>query len=335
VKWLLAVATFLLFLFVVLHRGELEQLARVLRHADWLLLIFAVIAQAFFQLNEATIYWVMYRILGYRPPMSRVLQLTLAASFVNRMAPSAGLSGTTLFAERMSRRGIPAGRTVTVNVARYMLDYGAFLVVLGFGMLYLAGHHELTRLEVKAALAFGALTLSGLGVGVVLVSRRDVLARFAAWIGRALGGIARRLHPKRALTQAGTAELVEEVLSAVALLARARGQTLALLVMAFFIHIFDLLSLVIVFAAVGRLPHLGVMIAGYGLAYLAGFVSLVPSGLGVFEASMTAVYVSLGIPLATAAVVTLIYRLVSLWLPLLVGYVEFHLVLRPEKSRAA
>jgi uncharacterized protein (TIRG00374 family) len=318
----------------VLHRGELERLAGVLRHANWVLLPLAVASEAAFQCNEATIYWVMYRILGYRPPLPQIINLTLAASFVNRMAPSAGLSGTTLFAERMARSGIPAGRTVTVNVARYMLDYGAFLVVLCFGMLYLSSHHELTRLEVRAAAGFGAFTLAVLGGGLVLVTRRAALVKFAAWVGGVLGWVAARLGLRRSVKRGQAAELVEEILSAVALLARARGQTAALLVMAFFIHIFDLLSLLIVFAAMGHLPHLGVMIAGYGLAYLAGFVSLVPSGLGVFEASMTAVYVSLGIPLATAAIVTLVYRLVSLWLPLLAGYLAFHLVLRPAEDHA-
>ena len=324
--WLLGAATLAGLVYVVLRLGELEHIARVLRQTDWRWLPLALVSEALFQCNEGAIYWAMYRIIGYRPRLRRVIALTLAASFVNRVAPSAGMSGTTLFAERMARKGVPPGTTVTVNLARYMLDYGAFLLVLAIGLLYLSRHHDLTAVEVRAALLFGVAVLALLTFAGVLIARRERLARAAAALARLVNRVGHTLGRRSLLTDEDASRHVEEVLSAMALLSRARPRTAALVVMGFLIHVFDLLGLLIVFHAIGYPVHLGIMIAGYGLGYLAGFISLVPSGLGVFEATMTAVYKSLGIPLEVAALTTLLYRLFSLWAPLLAGYLALHLV---------
>ncbi len=331
--WVLGGATLAGLVYVVLRLGELEHLAQVLRQTDWRWLPLALVSEALFQGNEGTIYWMMYKIMGYRPRLLHVIALTLAASFVNRIAPSAGMSGTTLFAERMARKGVPPGRTVTVNLARYLLDYGAFLLVLASGLLYLSRHQSLTALEVRAALVFGFIMLTLLALAAILIVKRERLTRVAAWFSRLLNRFGQRVLGRSLLIEKDTARHVEEVLAAMALLGRARQKTAALVVMGFFIHIFDLLGLWIVFHAIGYPVHLGIMIAGYGLGYLAGFISLVPSGLGVFEATMTAVYKSLGLPLEVAALATLLYRLFSLWVPLLAGYLALHLVMTDETTR--
>ncbi len=324
--WVLGGATLAGLVYVVLRLGELEHLAQVLRQTDWRWLPLALVSEAFFQCNEGAIYWMMYKIMGYRARLAHVIALTLAASFVNRVAPSAGMSGTTLFAERMARKGIPPGRTITVNLARYLLDYGAFLLVLASGLLYLSLHQSLTALEVRAALVFGVIVLAVLTFVGILIASRSRLARAASSLSRLVNRVGQRMFRRSLLTEEDTARHVEEVLAAMSLLGRARQRTAALVVMGFFIHIFDLLGLWIVFHAIGYPVHLGIMIAGYGLGYLAGFISLVPSGLGVFEATMTAVYKSLGLPLEVAALATLLYRLFSLWAPLLAGYLALHLV---------
>ena len=61
------------------------------------------------------------------------------------------------------------------------------------------------------------------------------------------------------------------------------------------------------------------MLAGYGLPLLLGKVSFLPGRVGIVEATMAAPYDGLGVPDGVTVVVILIYRLMSFWLPLLVG----------------
>jgi hypothetical protein len=82
---------------------------------------------------------------------------------------------------------------------------------------------------------------------------------------------------------------------------------------------FDSLAIFFLFIAVGI--SLGMLISGYGLPILFGKVAFIfPGGLGVIESTMTALFTSLGIPLAEATLVVLTYRLLSFWIPLITGF---------------
>ncbi len=84
---------------------------------------------------------------------------------------------------------------------------------------------------------------------------------------------------------------------------------------------FDMLPLLALFAAAGDRITVGVLLAGYGLPLLLGRMAFViPGGVGVVESSMAALYSSLGIPSANAVIVVLGYRLISFWLPSLLGF---------------
>jgi len=47
---------------------------------------------------------------------------------------------------------------------------------------------------------------------------------------------------------------------------------------------------------------------------------IVPGGIGVIESTMTGIYTSLGVPSSITVVVVLAYRVLSFWLPLLLGF---------------
>jgi uncharacterized protein (TIRG00374 family) len=84
---------------------------------------------------------------------------------------------------------------------------------------------------------------------------------------------------------------------------------------------FDMLTLYFLFIAAGQNVSLGILFAGYGLPFiLARMAFLFPGGLGVVEGSMVILYDSLQVPNAISVVVILGYRLLSFWLPSLLGF---------------
>lgn len=82
---------------------------------------------------------------------------------------------------------------------------------------------------------------------------------------------------------------------------------------------FDMLTLYFLFLAAGHQISAAVLVAGYGIPQLLGKLTVVLGGVGVVEASMVGLYALLGAPRPTAAVVVLAYRLLSFWLPTLIG----------------
>ncbi len=85
--------------------------------------------------------------------------------------------------------------------------------------------------------------------------------------------------------------------------------------------LFDMLTLYFLFIAAGHPVSPGILLTGYGLPLLLGKMAfVVPGGVGVIEGTMVALYDGLGIPDPVTVVVVLTYRILSFWLPLLLGF---------------
>jgi glycosyltransferase 2 family protein len=82
---------------------------------------------------------------------------------------------------------------------------------------------------------------------------------------------------------------------------------------------FDMLTLAFLFLAAGYRVSLVVLIAGYAVPQLLGKLTIVLGGVGVVEAGMIGLYSVLGIPRKSGVIVVLAYRLLSFWLPTLIG----------------
>jgi len=84
---------------------------------------------------------------------------------------------------------------------------------------------------------------------------------------------------------------------------------------------FDMLTLYFLFIAAGNRISLGVLLTGYGLPLLLGKMAfMIPGGVGVIEGTMAGLYTGLGVPNSVTVVVVLAYRILSFWLPLLLGF---------------
>ena len=68
----------------------------------------------------------------------------------------------------------------------------------------------------------------------------------------------------------------------------------------------------------------GLVVIGFAVGVCMALVGLVPGGLGIMESSMTAVFVSLNVPLERAVVAVLIYRVAYYLVPLFVSLFAFH-----------
>jgi uncharacterized protein (TIRG00374 family) len=97
---------------------------------------------------------------------------------------------------------------------------------------------------------------------------------------------------------------------------------------------FDLGTLFFLFVAAGHTVSPGILLAGYGLPLLLGKVSLLPGGVGIVEGTMAALYNGLGVPAPVTVVVILAYRLISFWLPTLVGFPLVPYLQRATRGRS-
>lgn len=163
----------------------------------------------------------------------------------------------------------------------------------------------------SAWLGAGLFVLAVAVGGVLLSSRRPLVATGRA-IQWALNRARRHRAPRTDLPDKLVAERdeIRETLGSKWWLA---------LVTAMGNWLFDYLALLAALTAVGSRPRPSLVLLAFVAAAVLGMIPLTPGGLGFVEAGLTATLTVAGVDAADAVLATLAYRLVSYWLPLLLG----------------
>ena len=91
---------------------------------------------------------------------------------------------------------------------------------------------------------------------------------------------------------------------------------------------FDYLALLCALRAVGASPRPSLVVLAYASAELLAQIPFTPGGLGFVEAGLVGTLTLAGVPAHAALAATLLYRLVSYWLPIPVGAVAYLLFRR-------
>lgn len=87
----------------------------------------------------------------------------------------------------------------------------------------------------------------------------------------------------------------------------------------------DYLALLAALTAVGARPRPSLVLLAYVTSVVLGMIPITPGGLGFVEAGLTATLTLAGVSAPDAILATLAYRLVSYWLPILIGPVAYWL----------
>jgi uncharacterized membrane protein YbhN (UPF0104 family) len=82
---------------------------------------------------------------------------------------------------------------------------------------------------------------------------------------------------------------------------------------------FDFGTLLACIRATGERPNPSLVLLAYAVAGLLALIPITPGGLGIVEAGLSALLILAGVPGVDAVVAVLAYRIISYWLPILVG----------------
>lgn len=183
-----------------------------------------------------------------------------------------------------------------------------------FGLAHLILVHDLSRIQL---IGF-SITLVFLGLVIVLSilasHYRSRASLIVIWISKHLAQLRRK-----SFDATSTVKEVDNIFTAWDSLWR--GEWYLLAVGSFLNVIFDMFTLFLLFVAAGSNITFGMLLSGYALPLLVGRIAFIlPGGVGVVETSMVALYTGLGISNATAVVVIEGYRLISFWIPSIVGF---------------
>ncbi|HSX18289.1 MAG TPA: lysylphosphatidylglycerol synthase transmembrane domain-containing protein [Candidatus Saccharimonadales bacterium] len=296
IKNLGRVNTAALLLIIPLEVLNYDSYARLYRH------FFAI-------LEEKVAYWPMFR-------------LTLELNFVNHILPSGGVSGISYFALRMRSLGVSGAKSTLAQVMKLFLLYLSFQPLLVLGVFFLALRGHTNNLIIAVASSIVTLLIVGTFIVIYIIESRSRINTFLTFITRLLNKTIHLVRPKHPETfQIDNAQKVFSELHDNYQILKNRWRELKMPFLYMLIaNITEIAAIYAVYIAFGRLVNIGAVILAYCVANVAGLVSVLPAGIGIYEGLMTAVLVATGIPAEVSIPVTLMYRVINMFIQLTPGY---------------
>jgi uncharacterized protein (TIRG00374 family) len=270
----------------------------LIENAEWGWVAAAVLFSA------ASYFAAAMSLLGFVPErvgFLRAVGAQVAGSFVKIVAPAA-VGGVALNTRFLQRQGVRPGLAVASVGASQLFGLGChILMLLSFG--YLTGTEKTPSLSPSRTVIAGLLTVAVL---VLVVTSVPFLRKFVVTRVRSLfAGVVPRMldvlqRPQKLITGIGGMLLLTACfVMCLDASIRAFGQEGASLSIA---------SVAVVF------------LAGNAL----GSAAPTPGGVGAVEATLTVGLIAVGLPKEVAAPAVLLYRLLTLWLPVLPGWLAFN-----------
>jgi uncharacterized protein (TIRG00374 family) len=296
---------------IVSNSAELTGAAEYLENANWAWILAATAAEILSYVAFTQLQRVLLASGGLKTGIAPMAVITLAGNAINSTLPGGGAFATVFAYRQFRRRGADEALTTWTLVAFTALTAVTLAMLAVAGLLIAGGGGPVAGLWPLIPVLMALPIL-----GVVILARPRVLlwltVRPLRWVRRVTGFP--RADPRILL-----ASLVERLQTVTP---RAHEWGLGL-VWAMLNWLTDLFCLVLAFEAVGaHVPWRGLLVA-YGAAQVASNLPFTPGGLGVVEGSLTIALVAYGGSTAGSVAAVLLYRILSFWLLLPIGWVAW------------
>ena len=299
--WMVSIVILVAMVVFVARRSESKQFAEIIQHAKPNWLIVALVLQLGTYLSSAMVLKLGLTRSQASVPLRSLLPLGFMKLAADQVLPTGGVTGTVLVVHALEKRKIRVSVS-TAAVVVGLLGYhaaNAFSILSALSILWVRGdlHKGILLPITVVSVVTGAIPV------VLIWLARGGARKIRGWVRRVPG--------------------VKQLLDAIASAPRSTLEDGRLFVydalLQFSIIALDAATLYVLFLSLGQAVDIKTVFAAFVLASLAGAISLLPGGVGPFEAGSVAVFGWLGVPFALALSGTLLYRAFTLWLPMAPG----------------
>lgn len=331
--WSLAI--FIVLLVLVVHyfpeiRKELKLLKKV--NAYWLSL--AILSQLMTYFLNAMVYFFLLRNLRQErlPGIGALVRASVISLFFDQVMPSAGISGKTYIFGFLGRFNIAATKVITLIVAELLTFYVTLEILIIF-LLTSTIFYDRTPYVFKAVLPAGLLVYLVMA-GLILFAGRK----------KFLDGIYRRLSKvkfARKILEKVSRKMQQQVsgseVQVSGFLENNKSNVCYAFLAQLFVIIADALTILALFQGLGVPATAFNVLLCFICTKIVSTLPISPGALVLYESSMTFFFTSLGLPLGASVIVTLLYRLLSFWLPMPAGFILYRswLKAKPDKRQVS
>jgi uncharacterized protein (TIRG00374 family) len=272
-KFVFAIGLLIGIVFIFLNIAEVQDIVDTLQRGDIRFILLAFCIQAIWLVNVAASYRYVYRALNIDETVGRLLLMSAAATFVNVVAPSAGVGGVAVFISEARRRGNSSARVTVAGVLVILFDYLGFLCVLALGIIVLVRRNNLHTSELIASsilLLIAVIWTTFLYLGM---RSADSLGRVLAAIARFMNRVSSPLIKREYLSEERAYEFAHDASEGLFLLRQKPINLIVPAILGLTSKLLLVFILFLLFLAFDVPFSPGTLVAGFSIGYLFWIVS--------------------------------------------------------------
>jgi uncharacterized protein (TIRG00374 family) len=259
-------------------------------------------------------------------------------NFVNHVFPSGGAAGISYFTLRL-RDGekLTGSKATLIHIVKLGLTFLSFELLIILGLFSLSIMGNVNNLTIMVAASLSTLLLVGTAGFAYIVGSKQRINSFFTAVTRGLNRIIRVVRPRHpeTINIDNARRVFDDFHANYAEIQNNWRHLRRPFWYALLANITEVMALYVVYMAFDQYVNIGAVILAYAVANFAGLVSVLPGGIGIYEALMTAVLASAGVPAAVSLPVTIMYRVLNTAIQIPPGYYLYHKALKSGQSPAA
>jgi uncharacterized protein (TIRG00374 family) len=319
------ITAIVLFLFFI--QDQIIETFKNIGRIHWWVIIIIALLQLWNYDAQTRLYRSLFAIVGNKFKYKPMFIASLELNFINNVFPSGGVSGISYFGARLRSDDVTAGKATLVQIMKLLMLYLSFEILLVIGLFMLAAEGHVNDLVLMVTVSVSTALILGTALFVYILGSKQRVEKFfhfvKRWTNKTLRKVTRT--PNRPTLELSRVHFLLAELHDNFKTIKARLKDLRMpLVHALFANLAEILCIYVIYLAFGASVNIGAIIIAYSVANVAGAVSVLPGGVGVYEALMTTVLVAAGVPVALSLPVTIMYRVLTAAIQLPPGYYFYH-----------
>jgi uncharacterized protein (TIRG00374 family) len=334
-KLLLNIVTMLaLLLLAFAIRHQLVETIENIQHVNWWFLLLIVPIEFLNYHAQAKLYQGLFAITGNLFSYKNLMKLSLELNFVNHVFPSGGAAGISYFSLRLRNEGVSVAKSTLVQAIKLVLLIVSFEILLMLGMFILAVNGKASNLVIFIGSSLSTLMLAVTVAFLYVVSRKSRIDSLFTSLTVVVNRVIHFVRPKHpeAISIRAAKGLFSEFHDSYMAIRQQMSKLKAPFWWAMLANVTEVAVILAVYYAFGEFVNIGAVILAYAVANFAGLVSVLPGGVGIYEALMTAVLATAGVPARISLPATVMYRVLNTLVQVPSGYYFYHRSLRAGKA---
>jgi hypothetical protein len=279
----------------------------------------------------------LLHVLSVKCTFLKTFQIVWVGGFVDLLVPAESISGDISRVYLMSKDSPEnAGKVVASIIAQRVLSMTITLGGLIISSVYFVFMYKPPILIIEFVSLLAAGTLLTLVLIFYFSRKRQATTRIAAWIVGLLVRLSRG-HWKFERLKQSAEKMLKAFHDGIDTLIAQKSRLILPVSLSIAAWALDLMISVLVFHALDAFRSLSLIAIVYSISAALQTIPLgVPGEVGVLDIVMVSLYSLLGIDIAIAAVATVLIRIITLWLRLLIGGLTVQWLgikaLKPQKA---